>query len=40
MGIYFQYSLVGKFMHKWLLYQQELDADEITMDEYFERKLN
>ena len=27
-------------MHEWLLRQQELDAGEITRDEYFEWKLN
>lgn len=39
-GIYFQYYLVDEFMHEWLLRQQELDAGEITRDEYFEWKLN
>ena len=39
-GIYFQYGLVDEFMHEWLLRQQELDAGEITRDEYFEWKLN
>ena len=38
--IYFQYGLVDEFMHEWLLRQQELDAGEITRDEYFEWKLN
>ena len=39
-GIYFNYGLVDEFMHEWLLRQQELDAGEITRDEYFEWKLN
>ena len=37
---HFQYGLVDEFMHEWLLRQQELDAGEITRDEYFEWKLN
>jgi len=39
-GIYFQYGLVDDFMHEWLLRQQELDAREITREEYFEWKIN
>ena len=39
-GIYFQYGLVDEFVHEWLLRQQELDAGEITRNEYFEWKLN
>lgn len=39
-GIYFNYGLVDDFMHEWLLRQQELQAGEITREEYFEWKLN
>ena len=39
-GIYFNYGLVDEFMREWLLRQQELHAEEITRDEYFEWKLN
>lgn len=38
--MYFEYFLVDEFLQEWLLRQQELQAEKITEDEYFEWKLN
>lgn len=39
-GLYFRYGLLDEFMHEWLLRQQELEAKQISKEEYFEWKIN
>ncbi len=39
-GMYFHYSFLSDSIAEWLIRQQELNAKEITEDEYFEWKLN
>ena len=39
-GMYFDYSFLNDSIAEWLIRQQELKANEITKDEYFEWKLN
>lgn len=39
-GIWFKYGLVNDFMKEWLIRKEELRANKITRDEYFEWKLN
>jgi transcriptional regulator with XRE-family HTH domain len=39
-GLYFEYFQVDDFLREWLIRQNELDAGEITRDEFFEWKLN
>ena len=39
-GIYFDSLLVDDFLQEWLLRKQELYAEQITYEEYFEWKLN
>ena len=39
-GVYFDSLLVNEFLQEWLLRKQELDAHEITSNEYLDWKLN
>ena len=39
-GLWFDYGVLNSFMKEWLLRKKELQAGEITKEEYFEWKLN
>ena len=39
-GMYFDHSFLNDSVAEWLIRQQELKANEITKEEYFEWKLN
>jgi len=39
-GLWFNYGVVDDFLHEWLFRKNELNAGKISIDEYFEWKLN